>query len=156
MNYECIEKHLPPVKCVISTETYSKTDLVSRGNDLLKKAASDHEGVLICLLKDLSQKEDQKFHLFCPVTTEKIKEKLDYGTLPRTDVISIVFQDSYENLDLDLILQECSQYCSDRDLKIGNTCRILFHKEKRKWDRSNKFKLSEKSYYIEVQMEVEK
>lgn len=158
MDLEIKIRNIAPISVIVKTEFCTHQNLyhtIQAFPSQLKKRPTES---FVCKLRTMDIQADTELEVFS--TTEKA-EKFDdteqyYKTImQRTNVVSTVLMVPYDEIDKNLVFQQLQKYIDDNNLTSLQIYRIVFHKEKRKWQRSRFLKRSKKDVITEFQIEIE-
>ncbi|MFI3253703.1 MAG: hypothetical protein R3Y63_05130 [Eubacteriales bacterium] len=155
MSYTVTEKNVGPILVVTHLESHSFDTLRKKFFELFDvgKKVLKPNGSFFCLCNENSFTRNSVVKLCAPLENSSLefdKNKYKMEVLQRTNVISTIHQGSYD--DLDQAFTALLAYGKEHEKELTLPCRIIFHKEKRKWTRGRFFKRSPKQYITEVQI----
>lgn len=112
----------------------------------------------ICETQHFPFNDRSHFQIYCVVPTED--RRIDYddfsaAVLQRRHVVSKVIQKSLEECNFEEEFQSLLQYIQEHRLTSSSKYRIIFHQEKRRWQRNAFLKRPKKNIITELQIEVE-
>lgn len=156
MMYEVTEKDVSPCLTVTSLEPCTLQNLEQSIYAMYADTKKNINGSFFCLSETPNCSQDSLLKIHCPVLNgyEAISDKKHkYEVVPRIKAISTIHTGAYDNLDG--AFQAVKDYAEEKNLKIALPYRIVFHKEKRKWQRKRFFKRAVGEYVIELQAPME-
>lgn len=112
------------------------------------------KGSFVCLCQQPFLKSDSNLELYCPVSTSSLNidpKKFKFEVLQRTKVVSIIHTGEYNQLES--AFQTLQTYIKENNFTEILPYRVIFHKEKRKWERRTFFKRAKNEYVTEVQVQ---
>lgn len=156
LSYIILEKDVAPTLMVTHVEPCTFQSLSSTVYTMFSDVKKNISGSFVCYVEDIVFKPDISLQVYCPVKTayEQINDKKhEYTVLQRSKVVTTIHKGSYE--DLTVPFQAVLDYVKGKEYEIITPYRIVFHKEKRKWQRNRLLKRSVGDYVVEVQVAVE-
>lgn len=158
MTQEFVVKNVPPFLALTPEEpcTFSKvfstirkfpTAILLQGRDSFHIVADGYppDDVTPC-------------RVYVPVEktkTEKNYKKHKIIILQRAKVVSVVLGVEYEHSDLSDIFSAMDKYIAENDLNATSNFRVIYHQEKRKWQRNAFLKRSKSGIITEIQVVLE-
>ncbi len=155
LSYTIIEKDIAPILTVTHLEPCTFQSLSSTVLTLFNDVKKNISGSFLCYMDSYDYKPELAMQIYCPVKTvyEDINDKKhEYKALQRTKVLSTIHTGSYD--DLAAPFEAVLTYAKGKEYEIVAPYRVVFHKEKRKWQRKRFFKRALGEYVVEVQVQV--
>lgn len=155
MSYEIVVKDVSPTLTLSQIEPCTLKELPQIIYDIQDRVKSNLKGSFICLTSEPFLSSESQLFVHCPVenTFPHISPKeQEYKVLQRTKVVSTIHAGEYT--DLEEAFKTIHQYIEQNNLKQIFPYRLIFHKEKRKWQRKKFFRKSSQSYMTEVQAQI--
>lgn len=158
MSTAILTRSLSPTLTLTQKETSSFSNIFQRMQQFPEQAKQIHKDSFICETQQFPFNDQSHFQIFCVVPTED--RRIDYDDFPATvlqrrNVVSKVMQKSVEDCNFQEEFQSLLQYIQEQHLTSTNKYRIIFHQEKRKWQRKSFFRKAKKNLITELQIEVE-
>lgn len=155
MNQEIVVKNVAPFLALTPTEqcTFSKAFHTIRKFPtaiLLYGRESFH-----CVADGYPPDESTPCQVYVPVertTADKTHKRHKIIILQRAKVVSVVLGVEYEHSDLSDIFSAIDTYIADNNLVATSSFRVIYHQEKRKWQRNAFLKRSKKGIITEIQV----
>ncbi len=158
MHGEITKKNIAPIYVLTSLEQCTfegiKKEVLTFPNQTKKYPRE----TFICESEIFPCKADTKIQLSCVVEDRHKTIQINthkVAVLPRIDVVSTVLTSDYGETDLEKVLDNLNTYMSEHQLTSCDNYRIVFHKEKRKWQRNRFFRRTKKDIITDVQIIIE-
>lgn len=113
------------------------------------------KGSFICIMSEPCLKRGMALKVYCPVESSYApfnSFKYKYEVLQRTRVVSTIQRGGYDQVEDSF--EAIARYIEENNLTMIEPYRLVFHKEKRKWQRKKFFKKSTQEYIIEIQVQI--
>lgn len=155
MSYTVVEKDVPPTLIVTQLETCTFENLSQTVYGMFTDVKRNLNGSFFCNTQEIPFRPDTPVEICCPVKSayEDLNfNKHEYKVVQRLKVLSTVYSGAYDNLSepLDAIMS----FAKEKGLEVTTPYRIIYHKEKRKWQRNRFFKRAVGEYVVEVQAKI--
>lgn len=155
MNQEIVVKNVPPFMALTPLEhcAFSKIfDTIKRFPIaiLLNGRESFH-----CVADGYPPDQATPCQIYLPVDKTKSQKnfkKHKIIILQRAKVVSVVLGVEYANSDLSDIFNAMDQYIAENKLNATSNFRVVYHQEKRKWQRNAFLKRSKEGIITEIQV----
>ncbi len=111
-----------------------------------------------CVSDGYPPDDSAPFQVFVPVEktiADKKYKKHKIVIMKRAKVVSVVLGVEYEHSDLTDIFNAMDKFISENKLNATSNFRIIYHQEKRKWQRNAFLKRSKKGIITEIQVVLE-
>ncbi len=158
MKKEIVVKNVPPFMALTPLENcaFSKIfDTIRRFPVAI--LVNDRES-FHCVADGYPPNNATPCQIYLPVDktkTQKNYKKHKIIILQRAKVVSVVLGVEYANSDLTDIFNAMDQYISENNLKATSNFRVIYHQEKRKWQRNAFLKRSKEGIITEIQVVLE-
>lgn len=155
MSYEVTVKDIPPTLTLTHVDFCTLQTLVPTISAMQNDVKKNISGSFLCFTEYPSLKMDGPLRIHCPVANsyEAITEKKHkYEVVQRSKVVSTIHKGEYDQLEE--AFAALHTYIEAEKLELVKPYRVIFHKEKRKWQRKRLLKRAVGEYVIEVQAEI--
>lgn len=155
MSFDIVVKDVSPVLTVTHIKASTVQTMAQTIYGIHDEVKKNIKGSFICYVDQTHLYQDLPVRIHCPVQNayESINEKkYTYVVLQRSKVVSTINQGEFH--DLDNAFLALQTYVEENKLEVVMPYRVIFHKEKRKWQRKRLFKKSSRAYITEVQIQI--
>ncbi len=148
-------KNVPSVVVLTHLDQRKAEELEKTAYELWELTdAKGHESIF-CLTLSQHLESDAPVQVCCPVhdldkSTQKGRYKIE--VLPRQLVLSVIHDGEYN--DLKDIFTRIYRYIELNKLQTSPLHRVVFHREKREWDRTTPHKKPNMDYITEIQIQL--
>lgn len=158
MLHEITKKNVPPVMALTNLEKCTFPQIFDTIREFPLTVLLNEKESFYCVGDGYPPNQETKYQVYTPVTDKKTQK--DYKNhkltiLQRVDVVSVVLGVDYENKDLSDIFEAMDLYITENNLKAKESYRIIYHQEKRKWQRNAFLKRTKKGIITEIQIVLE-
>lgn len=148
-------KNVPSV--IVLTHHGEKTagDLEQTAYELLAEAEAGNKESLFCLINSSRLDDEVKVQVCCPIYNMDLayhEKKYRIELLPRQLSLSVVHRGEYN--DLKATFEKMYRYINKFNLTVSPVHRVIFHREKRNWDREKPNKRPQLDYITEIQVQI--
>lgn len=157
MGKDILNKTLPPTLTLTTLDGSKFSSLFQIISQFPEQNDINNKDSFICETSQFPFDDNTFFQIYCILPrTDRRSDYDDYPAqvLQRRNVISKVMEHSIEHCNLEEAFHSLLQYIQEKNLAHSSKYRIIFHKEKRKWQRNSFFKKSEQILITELQIEV--
>lgn len=140
MDYYIEVKNVSPIIVLTHKDTRMATELKDTAYELYYKAKMTNKDSIFCLTEKPYLKsdidDDVKLKVCCPISDidlEIDKNLYQIEVLPRSLVLTTIHRGDYD--DLKPVFEGLFQYIEKNNLTTSTPFRVIFHREKRDWER---------------------
>lgn len=158
MTQEITVKNVAPFLALTPTETCPFSKIFSTIRKFPTAILVNGRESFHCVADGYPPNDATPCQVYVPVEktkTEKNFKRHKIIILQRAKVVSVVLGVEYQHSDLSDIFKALDQFIEDNDLKGTSNFRVIYHQEKRKWQRNSFFKLSKEGTITEIQVVLE-
>lgn len=153
MEYEIEIKNVPAAMVFTHLDRRPSLALERTAYELISQAELDPKESIFCLVEQPNL--DGDIQVCCPIHNVDVgfhEKKYKIQVLPRVLVLSAIHYGEYN--ELKPIFEFMFRYIEKNRLNTSRTYRILFHREKREWDRTKVSRKPAQDYVTEVQIQL--
>lgn len=153
MNIEI--KNVPPIVALTHLQPRCISQLEQTAYELYNASDATGKESLFCIIDKpyLDKEEDVK--MYCPISSLDLvyhEKKYNIEVLPRALVLSTIHLGEYNQLKP--VFESMFAYIAKNKLNTSMDYRVIFHSEKREWDRTKLHHKPESDYITEVQIQI--
>lgn len=155
MNYSIELKNVQPLVVLTHLDKRYFSDLEQTSYELYNVAEAGGRESLFCMIEEPRLGDDVEIKVCCPIQSVDLvyhEKKYKIEVLPRALVLSVVHSGEYDQLKP--VFEEMFRYIHKNNLNTSIHYRILFHREKREWDRTSPNQRPNADYITEVQIQL--
>lgn len=148
-------KNVPSVVVLTHLNKRIAGNLEQTAYELCNEAEVSGSESLFCLIEKPHLHDDVEVQVCCPIHDVDLayhEKKYKIEVLPRQLVLSVVHYGEYN--DLKPIFEKMFRYIEKNKLTVSPVHRVLFHREKREWDREKLNKKPAMDYITEIQIQI--
>lgn len=156
MEYEVVVKDISPVLTVTPLKKCTYENLQQTIYALYDEVKKNQKDSFLCISEQINFSKEEAIKVHCPVNNSFFvidEKKYCYEVLLRTKVLSVIHKREFE--EIDTTLEWIQKYAKEQNIEVMMPYRIIFHKEKRKWQRKKFLQRSKDEYIIEVQIQID-
>lgn len=155
MAYHVEEKNIPPLLVLSHKADVGFSALENTSFDLLNLARKNINTNVsfFCTTEQAFLKQDSQVRVCAPVLNAIFnidENKYHFFVRQRQNVVSTIHNGRYDQIEP--AFQALQDYLAEKNLQPQLPYYIIFHKEKRKWQRKTFFKKSTGEYVTEIQI----
>lgn len=151
--HSVVLRDIPP-KSMLTQKKPSALETLEHDIYAMYDTAKDSkDGSFYCTINEFNMTNSTEINIFCPVinTNERIDEETYlYTVAQRAKSIAVIHHGDYKNLKSSFLTLQ--SYAEENGIKTKSPYRVIYHTEKRKWQRNRFFKRSISGAIFEVQM----
>lgn len=155
MDYKFDVKNVSSLVALTHLEKRTFVDLESTCYELYRAAEATGAESIFCIIEKPTITDDLDVKVYCPINSVDLafhEKKYKIEVLPRALVLSTVHLGEYN--DLKPAFENLFEYINKNNLTTSIQYRVIFHREKRVWDRKKLHHKPETEYVSEVQIQI--
>lgn len=148
-------KNVSPLVVFTHFDKRKVSDLEQTSYELCNIAEINTKESLFCIVDQPLLDDDVEVQVCCPIKNVDLvyhEKKYKIQVLPRILVLTTIHHGEYN--DLKAVFEEMSRYIEKNNLVTQLPYRVVFHREKREWDRLSVQKKPDRDYVTEVQIQI--
>lgn len=155
MNQEIVIKNVPPFLAMTPVEECAFSKIFSTVKKFPTAILLDSMESLHCVADGYPPSDVTPCRVYVPVDKTKPQKKYKKHKiiiLQRAKVVSVVLGVEYAQSDLTDIFNAMDKYIAENELNATSNFRVIYHQEKRKWQRNAFLKRTKKGVITEIQV----
>lgn len=155
MEYNIELKNVPSVVVLTHLKKCTAAEMEKTAYELYSVAEAHGTESLFCVMDQPHLRDEVEVKVCCPISTVDVayhEKKYKIEVLPRALVLSTIHHGEYN--ELKPAFEAMFRYIQKNNLTSAMDYRVIFHREKREWDRTSTHKKPETDYITEVQIQI--